>query len=191
MVAVAATPSCRQRFKTVFSFSGRSTLNASAATTALHPFSFNAAMAFAASSQKCSVSLSTYSFSEQSCFVAVNGISPMAVSLFDFAPSIPFPIVTIPTFTTSPSSSALVAWVVPWEINATSSGLTLFFSIMDFSTCTMPAATPALSSWVVGVFTVLISSNVSLLINAASVNVPPTSIPILTFIPSYPFRPYI
>ena len=46
----------------------------------------------------------------------------IAVSLFDFAPCKPLPSVTTPTLTTSPSSKAFVAWVVPWAINTTSSG---------------------------------------------------------------------
>ena len=54
----------------------------------------------------------------------------IAVSLFDFAPCKPLPSVTTPTLTTSPSSKAFVACVVPWAINTTSSGLMLYSSMI-------------------------------------------------------------
>ncbi len=85
---------------------------------------------------------------------------------------------------TSPSSRAFVACVVPWAMKMTSSGRISHCSMTLCSTCTMPAATPSAAVWVVGTFTLPTTSKVSLSMATASVKVPPTSIPIRTFIKS-------
>ena len=107
-------------------------------------------------------------------------MSPTFVSFLAPLESMPVPMPMMPTFATSPSSSALVACVVPWAMKTTSSGAIPSSSISWLMSATTPAATP--SSWVVGIFFFAITSYVLLSMTTASVKVPPTSIPILTFL---------
>ena len=111
-------------------------------------------------------------------------ISSSFVCFFARKPSRPpFAMPMTPTVATSPSIRALVAWVVEWATNTTSSGL-IPFSFRQFSKdLTTPAATPLGSSWVVLTEDFPIISWVALSIATAFVWVPPTSIPILTDLP--------
>ena len=109
-----------------------------------------------------------------------SSMSPTFVSFLAPLESMPVPMPMMPTFATSPSSSALVACVVPWAMKTTSSGAIPSSSISWLMSATTPAATP--SSWVVGIFFFAITSYVLLSMTTASVKVPPTSIPILTFL---------
>ena len=126
--------------------------------------------------------VSTYSLQLRRYLPSDSSMSPMVVSPLLFAPCRPLPSVMMPTGATSPSSRALVACVVPWAMNTTSSGLISHWSMTLCSTCTMPAATPSAAVWVVGTFALPTTSKVSLSMATASVKVPPTSIPIRTFI---------
>ena len=89
---------------------------------------------------------------------------------------------TIPTFATSPSINAFVACVVECATNTTSKGSILKFLRQFLKLCTTPAATPSLSSWVVFTWSLPIISCVSLSIATHFVYVPPTSIPMRTFL---------
>ena len=62
----------------------------------------------------------------------------------------PVAMPSMPTLATSPSSRALVAWVVPWAMKDTSPGAMCCSSISSEMIRTTPWATP--SSWVVGIF---------------------------------------
>ena len=99
----------------------------------------------------------------------------------DCARALPLPmpaaIASIPTGATSPSSSALVACVVECAMSTTSPAVMPPSSISRDSDCTIPAATPRLSVWVVGTFAVATSSKFAASIATAWVKVPPTSMP--------------
>ena len=77
-------------------------------------------------------------------FPVPRSMSGILVCRFARKPSRPpFPMPITPTFATSPSSSALVAWVVLWAIKITSSGLILLVSRHLRNESTTPFATPS------------------------------------------------
>ena len=191
LVAVAGRPISPQISTTRFSFFGSSTLKASAATKVCAPCSCSFRIAARMLPSRSGVLVSTYSLQLRRYLPSDSSMSPMVVSPLLFAPCRPLPSVMMPTGATSPSSRALVACVVPWAMKMTSSGRISHCSMTLCSTCTMPAATPSAAVWVVGTFTLPTTSKVSLSMATASVKVPPTSIPIRTFIkqkpPVFPF----
>ena len=105
-------------------------------------------------------------------------MSPILDCFLASQPSRPPPAMPrMPTLATSPSSRALVAWVVEWAMKTTSSGAMLFL-VRQFSKHSMtPAATPSSWSWVVITMASPTISWVSLSRATALVWVPPTSMP--------------
>ena len=84
---------------------------------------------------------------------------------------------SVPTFATSPSSSAFVACVVECAMNAIRPALTPGVSSARRIPATIPAATPSGASWVVGTLMRATTSPLVASTATTSVNVPPTSIP--------------
>ncbi len=110
-------------------------------------------------------------------------MSFMLVWILAIHPSGPLgPTPTTPTEATSPSINALVAWVVEWATKITSLGSIAFSFRQFWKACTTPAATPALSSWVVFTEDFPMISCVALSMATALVWVPPTSMPMRTFL---------
>ena len=90
------------------------------------------------------------------------------------------PSARTPTLATSPSSRALVAWVVEWAMSTTSSGAMPVSSRSRCIDWTTPAATPSSWSCVVGTTALPTSSVRATSTATAWVKVPPTSMPIFS-----------
>ena len=188
LVAVDGSPARLPRSVTRPSPEPSSTLNASAATMELAPAEHRRSMAASmASGRSVAADLSMYSFEVFRVFPGASSRTPICVSARALTPSIPDPSVIMPTGETSPSSSALVAWVVPWAMKTTWSALRPALSMSRWRDSMIPAATPSRAVWVVGTLTEPTSSNVVSSIATASVNVPPTSMPMRTFMDASPW----
>ena len=137
---------------TANSLVGSSTLYASLATITSQLSFFKSSIV---SETSCSVNLpeSRNRLSVLRNFLGANSIGGTLVSFWAPLPSNPVPMPMIPTLATSPSSNALVAWVVPWAIKTTSSGAMCPFASSSLIIRTIPTATP--SSCVVGILILL------------------------------------
>ena len=116
--------------------------------------------AFTAVSMASSVSepLSMSSCSVSRYLPGASSMLPTVVSEPARPAPAPLPMPMMPTFATSPSRRALVACVVPWAMKTTSSGeIPLLVRTLSIA-WTMPAATPCAAWWVVGTFSLAMTS---------------------------------
>ncbi|WIB36927.1 hypothetical protein DEJ15_08210 [Curtobacterium sp. MCJR17_043] len=174
-VAVTRKPRWRAAAATRSSPIASSTENGSVTTTDSMPAAWNRSRtpASAASSSACR----RCSYDTGRRLPSAISIRPSRRSRFAKKPAGPRPMPIIPTGATSPSSSAFVAWVVPCARNTTSPGDRPIVASSSWSAVTMPCATPSGWSWLVGVLAWPMSRSVAASMATASVNVPPTSMP--------------
>src|SRR5690348_14690151 len=107
-----------------------------------------------------------------------SSISPIRLCARASSTAAPPAMPITPTGATSPSSRALVAWVVLWARKTTSRGSIPERSSTAWKTSTTPAETPRSWACVVGTAYRPTTCSVALSIRTALVKVPPTSIPI-------------
>ena len=186
---VAGTPNSFAAAMTSSSFSGVSTLKASLATITLAPRSNSDWIALRAWSA-VSLSVLRKAWKVSRTRPVTSGIVPTAVWLLASMPPIPVPIPMMPTGARSPSSRALVAWVVLWARNTTARGSMPNSASARWKTVITPLATPSPAAWVVRTETLPMISSVSLSRTTALVKVPPTSMPMRTVrgVMGYPRR---
>ncbi len=162
---VAASPRARAAATSAASRPGRSTAKASLTATASTPAAARVSSTPAARP------------SNQSGAKRIPSASANGAKRANARPSRP-PRVTTPTRATSPSSRALVAWVVECAMKAIDAGSMACSPSSRSRPATIPAATPSGWSCEVGTLTDATISRVAASTATTSVNVPPTSIPI-------------
>ena len=175
---VAHRPAALAASTMASSTEGSSTAKASLTTITSVPAVRNVSMALAAAAAASTgSSIATKACSGCSALPGASGTGGTRVSIraFQRSPRRPAPIT--PTRDTSPSSSALVACVVEWAMNTTSSGAASSCPSSWRRPSMMPRATPSAAWWVVGTLSWATMANESASTATTSVNVPPTSTP--------------